>query len=405
MKIDNEKLLNDFYKHDKLNVLVLTDMYFPSFGGVSFVADNLCKALIETNKANVVLVTGYVKGYKDKEDYAVIRTKSLKIPKKFGDSLPLPGLDFKLKKLIKKLKIDVIHIHTVFTMCKFGLKLGKTYNIPVVMHGHSKYNEEYPTHIKNKFICNKLIKAKFKLNNQADFVTPVSNGTKDCYLKNGVKTPMQVLENTSDFTLCQAKPEIIESIEKKYNFDHKKDNVLVLVTRLEIGYKNLDFLLYSLKELKDLGTKFKFLLVGCGKDEEKLKHMSKELGISDDLIFVGEIRDRELLKYYYYLGTLLCFPSIKETSGIIKYEGASQKTATIGIDGFACTEDIVNDYNGYKTANDPKAYAKKIHDVLLDKEKLNEISLNAYKTLNKTWVQKANELLEIYNKLITQKHN
>ena len=94
--------------------MVLTDIFFPSFGGVSFVADNLCNGLIETNKANVVLVTGYVSGYKDKEDYAIIRTKSLKIPKKFGDSLPLPELDFKLKKLIKELKIDVIHIHTGF---------------------------------------------------------------------------------------------------------------------------------------------------------------------------------------------------------------------------------------------------------------------------------------------------
>ena len=75
MRINNKNLLNDFYKHNKLNVLVLTDIFFPSFGGVSFVADNLCNGLIETNKATVVLVTGYVSGYKDKEDYAILEQK------------------------------------------------------------------------------------------------------------------------------------------------------------------------------------------------------------------------------------------------------------------------------------------------------------------------------------------
>lgn len=403
MRINNKNLLNDFYKHDKLNVLVLTDIFFPSFGGVSFVVDNLCKGLIETNKANVVLVTGYVSGYKDKEDYAIIRTKSLKIPKKFGDSLPLPELDFKLKKLIKELKIDVIHIHTVFSLCKFGLKLGKELNIPVVMHGHSKYNEEYPTHTKNKFICNQLIKSAYKLMSKADIVTPVSNGTKEFYFNNGLKTKMQVLENTSDFTLLNPTPDTIKEIENKYNFDYKKDNVLVLITRLDTYYKNLDFLLYSLKELKELGTKFKFLLVGCGKDEDKLKKLAEDLDLNDCLTFVGEIKDREYIRYFYYLATLLCFPSIQDTSGLLKYEGASQKLATIGIKGVACTEDIINDYNGYVTENNPKAYAQKIHDVLLDKEKLNKVCENAYKTLNKTWLDKANELLEIFDKLIKDK--
>lgn len=195
------------------------------------------------------------------------------------------------------------------------------------MHGHSKYNEEYPTHTKNKFICNQLIKSAYKLMSKADIVTPVSNGTKDFYFNNGLKIKMQVLENTLDFTLLNPTPDTIKEIENKYNFDYKKDNVLVLITRLDTYYKNLDFLLYSLKELKELGTKFKFLLVGCGKDEDKLKKLAEDLDLNDCLTFV----------------------------------------------------------------------------VLLDNEKLNKVCENAYKTLNKTWLDKANELLEIFDKLIKDK--
>lgn len=41
---------------------------------------------------------------------------------------------------------------------------------------------------------------------KADIVTPVSNGTKDFYFNNSLKTKMQVLENTLDFTLLNPTP-------------------------------------------------------------------------------------------------------------------------------------------------------------------------------------------------------
>ena len=116
MKIHNFEMLKEFYKGDKLNVAIVTDIFFPTHGGVSFVVDNLAKAFLKSGKVNVAVFTGKVKGYTDTAPYPVIRVNSFPIPKAWGDSLPLPKLDCKLKKLIKELDIicpDIIHLHNI----------------------------------------------------------------------------------------------------------------------------------------------------------------------------------------------------------------------------------------------------------------------------------------------------
>jgi len=403
MIIHNEKLLENFYKHDKLNIAILTDIYLPFVGGVSMVTDKLASSLSKTNKVNVVLITGVVKGYTDSVDYPVIRTNSISIPKAWGNSLPLPNLDGKFKKLLKSLKIDILHIHTIFGICKFGLKYSRKNNIPAIMHIHSKFSEEFPTIIKFKPICSLFVKNKYKLIDKASHIITVSNNTKSNLLAHNIKTPIDVLPNATDMTKCSDKEKAFSYIYEKHNIKPDEENIFLNVSRLDIKCKNLDFLLYSLKQLKELGKNFKLIMVGGGPDENKFKNLAKELGLDNNIILTGNISDREILKYYFLRADLFVFPSTIDTCAIVKFEAASQNTPTLAIENTGASEGITNNVNGFIAKNNVNEYSAKINEIISNKNKLEEVSKNCYETLYENWDNAALKCVEIYEKILENK--
>lgn len=403
MKIHNEHLLKEFYKHDKLNVAILTDIYYPNLGGATVVVRNLAESFFKNKNVNVVVVTGDMDGFVDDSDFPVIRCKTLKIPKVFGDYLPIPNFDNKFKKLMNKLNIDIIHLHTVFGLCTYGIKFSKKHNIPIVIHGHSKFSEEYKTIVKNKFIYKKITKRAYKILNKTDLVLPVSENTKQNYIINGVVAPMIVTPNTTDLTLVEDKNNEIEKFFKeKYNIS-PHENILLFVGRLEMKCKNLDFLLKSLKILKEKNFAFKMFIVGSGNDEKTLKKLCNTYKLDDNIVFVGQIEDKNLLSKFYYFSDLFCFPSTIDNCPMVKLEAATQKTPTLVILNSASAEGITDGFNGYHCELEENKFAEKIIQIFGDKNKLEEISFNAYKTLNVGWDNVTKNLLEIYKQLIDKK--
>lgn len=402
MKIHNEDLLQNFYNHDKINVAILTDIYLPFIGGAGMVTDKLANSLHKNKDTNVVLITGNVKNYEDKVDYPVIRCKSMPIPKAWGDSLPLPDLDSKLKKLLIKLKIDIIHIHSIFGLCNYGLKFAKKHNIKVVMHCHSKFSEEFPTIIKFKPLCNAIIKRNYKIIDKGNLIIAVSNNTKENLLAHNIKSKIEVLPNATDLTECLDKEKAYEYVNNQHNID-ENENVLLCACRINIECKNLEFLLNSLKILKDKNVKFKFLMLGSGPDENKFKELVNKLNLVDNVIMVGNVRDRELLKYYYARSDLFLFPSTVDNCPLVKAEAASQKTPTVALENTGTSEGIIDNTNGFLSKHTQQDYANKIEKALSNKHELKIISENAKQTLAKSWDDVAQKCIEQYKILLKNK--
>lgn len=403
MKIHREDLLDDFYKHEKINVAILTDIYLPYIGGAGIVTDKLANSLNKNKETNVVLITGNVKNYKDMVDYPVIRCKSMPIPKAWGDSLPLPNFDKKLTKMLKNLKIDIIHIHSMFGLCSYGLKFAKKYNIPVIMHCHSKFSEEFPTIIKFKPLCNLIVKRNYKTIDKGNLIIAVSNNTKENLLSHNIKSPIEVLPNATDLTECLDKDKAIKYIEDKHGIKQNEENILMCACRINIECKNLLFLLNSLKILKERKIPFKFLMIGSGPDDHKFKEIVNNYNLDKNVIIVGNIKDREILKYYYLRSDLFLFPSTVDNCPLVKSEAASQKTPTIALNNTGSSEGIIDFVNGYLSEHSEQEYANKIEIALSNKQELQKISETAQKTLAKTWDDNAKKCIEYYKNLLKNK--
>lgn len=404
MKIHNQQLLESFYKKDKLNVAIVTDIFFPTFGGVSFVVDNLAKAIIAGGKANVAVFTGAVKGHVDNAPYPIIRVKSIPIPKAWGDSQPVPKLDRKLKKLLEKLDVDVVDVHSVWGVATFFMKYAKKKNLPIVYHGHGKFDSEYPTYVKFKPLCNCMVRRGYRVVNKADLIMPVSYNTQENYQRNGVVKPSFVLSNATDMKGAVDKNYAFNKVKELCGVDTEQENVFVLATRLEMECKNIAFLLDSLKIVKQANVNYKMIIMGGGRDKEKIEKYAKELGLEDRVILVGEIRDREVLKCFYRRADLHLFPSVKDTSSLAKLEAGTQFTPTIAIENTGPSEGVVDGDNGYLSPEISAKYAEKIMCAIADKEQLKKVSENAQKTFSKTWEDAANTCIEQYHNLIKSKN-
>ena len=112
--------------------------------------------------------------------------------------------------------------------------------------------------------------------------------------------------------------------------------------------------------------------------------------------------DRELLAYYYNRADLFLFPSMYDANSIVQIEASSQKTPTIFVKGAITASDIINNETGFITNEKPKDYAKKIIEVLNNKELYNHVSENAYKKIYRTWDEITDEAYNSYLKLIDE---
>lgn len=107
----------------KITIGLFIDTFFPMVDGVTMVVDNYAKRLI--NYANVIVFAPECPGthFDDSQfSYKVVRCKSIKIPI-VDYSLPIPKLDKNFMHELKNAKLDIVHIHSPFTIGKIRNQL------------------------------------------------------------------------------------------------------------------------------------------------------------------------------------------------------------------------------------------------------------------------------------------
>ena len=169
--------------------------------------------------------------------------------------------------------------------------------------------------------------------------------------------------------------------------------------------KNLDFLIRSLKVLKDKGVAFKTLFVGNGQDEDELKELACELGLENEIIFCGKVESKETLEKIYARAKLFLFPSLYDTTSLVQIEAACQSTPTLFLKGAKTAGTVTENVNGFFAEQSEEAYAERIIEILSDEELYNRVAANARKDLYRTWNEVADMIENDYKRLIAAKEN
>ena len=378
--------------NERLKIGLFIDNFYPAIDGVVIAVDNIAKELSKFN--DVVVVAPYEGPNIDDSfrPYKVIRIMSLPVPfseyRLVGNKSTLSSC---YQKLVKE-NFDIIHIHSPFNIGKLGIKIASKNNIPCIGTVHTRFDFEIGRIINNKFIINNFMKSIMNVYNKCDKTIVVNDPLIAEIKKFGYNYEPIVIYNGTD--LKPLKNKNLDVVDKLYDLK-STDNVLLFVGRI-IDIKNIFFILEALKLLKEENINFKMLYIGTGPDEKELKEKIKNYQMQDLVLMPGKVTDRSLLSLIYARADLLLFPSLMDTSSLVRIEAAVNETPGLFIDGSMAGAMINNNVNGFTCELDEFKYKERIKEILKDKDLLNKVSKEARNSLGKSWYDVSKETYNLY---------
>lgn len=387
----------------RITIGLFVDVFYPMTDGVVIVVDNYAKRLAKNNNV-IVFCPRYVNQEFDDSifNYKVVRCRSMKVP--FLDySLPMPRMDRGFKNTLKEYNLDIVHIHSPFTIGESGVRYAKENNIPVIAHMHSQYKRDFMRAVHNDTLANTLLKKLIRVYNKCDECWAVNSEVARIFHEEyGYKTLPKVMNNATEMMPVD-KVKAKKIIDKEYKLINEK--VFIFVGRIN-ALKNVFFIVDALKLVREKNPKLKFKMffVGTGQDEDDLKKLIKKHQLNDYVVMVGKITDREMLANFYSRSDLFLFPSLYDASSIVQIEAASQKLPTLFIEGAATTSTVTNNVNGFIVPNDLEEYANAIIKISNDNKLRKMVGENAFHDLYKNWDDRINEVEKAYLDLIKKKN-
>ena len=385
-----------------MKVLEVLDCFYPNIDGPINVCVNIAQIANTKNLAEVeMLVPSYPKNY-DCDNVVVHRCRSLKSTE--GYRMAIPKFDRKVKKLIKNGGFDVVHVHSPFGLGRYAVKMAKKYKIPVCFTVHTKFKSDFERKLKSKFLQNFMLKYILKPMDKSDYVLSVSNGAGETVKEYGCKKEkIHIIRNGTDMKPAMVEQSLKDDVIKKYNLAGKF--VFLFVGRI-VPNKNVQFSLEVLKLLKQKTDKdFVFLVVGGGDYIPKLEKLAEDYGISENVVFVGKVMDREYLSAIYACADLFLFPSTFDTCGIVALEAAVNGLPSVMIENSCASELIVTGKNGLGLPEEASVWADNIKKVMDNPKLLQDMKTDVKKTLYIPWEQIVNEYIEFYQKMIKNEVN
>lgn len=394
---------------EKINIGLFCDAFYPMIDGVVCVVDNYAKNLSKIANVTVFAPKGREEFDDSKLGYKVIRcNKSLKLS--FLDyDMPLPKMDKEYMEALEEAKLDIVHIHSPFTIARTGLEYAKDHNIPIVATLHSQFKKDFLRETKSELISAFMLKNIISVFNSCNECWAVNREVaKVYYHEYGLKKFPKVQNNGTDL-LPYENEEEIKKLRLQYGIKDD-EKVLLFIGRI-IRLKNVFFIADCLKRLKENNFKYKMIYVGSGPDFDELKEYIKELGLEKEIIFTGKIADRELLVKHYAMADLFVFPSMYDCSSLVQIEAASQHTPTIFVRGAVTSGTCTEGVDAYFAKEEVEDFSNKIMEIFKNDAEYQKIKEGAFNNLYVTWtgaVQKVYEeylrVIDLYNKGFYVRH-
>jgi glycosyltransferase involved in cell wall biosynthesis len=322
------------------------------------------------------------------EGIKIYHPRFISIPKRYffflrGELMYFTALNF-YQKLLKSEAFDIIHCHVALPDGVVGSYISRHYKIPygITIHGADIY-ESVTENTRNYKKIKKVIE-------NADFIGVVSRKLYHLMLEKKIMPPSKktkIIYNGLNYSK--------QNIE--IEFKNKESIKLLSVCHL-IRRKGIDIVLKSFKMLKNKYDNIELFVIGEGQDAKRLKKMNQELGLTNNVFFLGEKSNTEVFSYMKKCD-IFVLPSWDESFGIVFTEAMSVGMITIGSYNEGISEIIQDGINGFLV--EPKNVmnlADKLEYVIKNLSNMTSIKSAAIKSVKSvfSWEKNANEYEQLY---------
>jgi 1,2-diacylglycerol 3-alpha-glucosyltransferase len=310
-----------------MRVLFVSDVYFPRVNGVSTsirtFRDDLAREGVE-----VTLVAPEYPGAPPDTETGIIRVPSGGVPLDPEDRRFHRGALRGVLNAGLAQQVDLVHIHTPFIAHYAAVRFAREHELPAVATYHTFF-EDYLHHyvpILPRRI-GRSIARRFTLSQCDDVAALISPSApmRDALLAYGVQTPIEVLP-----TGLPAESYVRgDGARFRARFGLPADRPLLLYVGRVAYEKNIDFLLRMFVRLRTVRPDALFVIAGEGPAREHLVKLARELGVANEVRFIGYLNRSTELPDCYAAGDAFVFASRTETQGLVLLEAMAQGTPVV----------------------------------------------------------------------------
>jgi glycosyltransferase involved in cell wall biosynthesis len=278
-------------------------------------------------------------------------------------------------------------------------KLSKKYNLPLVTRFqgtiHSKtldtmYNNisSYP-HLSALKTCADITIMTNDGTQGLETLRRLQNNSKEVlFLRNGVnKISLDILDKREEF---------------RKSFNLSNNFVFITISRL-VNWKKVDRAIKAFSFVNRKQPNSKLIILGDGSEKENLISLSKELNVSDSVVFLGAVEQEDVKKYLIASDVFLSFYDLSNVGNPLM-EAMMCGKAIITLNNGDTGELIENDKNGILIETDKIEIIPEKMNLLIENSDFREkISKGAFETASTqfwTWDERITHEINIIDKLL-----
>jgi len=345
-----------------LRIGIFTDSYKPYTSGVVSSIASFREELIRLGHEVYIFAPSYP-NYEGGDEDNVYRLFSIPAPTnpEYTLAIPIyPGMTH----LVRSLNLDIIHVHSPFTMGRVGLRYARKFNLPLVFTYHTRY-DQYVHYLVVAQDLAKDLTIKYSshfCNNCSHVIVPAAE-IESMVRDFSVTAPISIIPTGVDLDKFSSGDK--EWLRKHYTIP-AANRILLFVGRLT-QEKNLPFLIQTFKEVKDHMPATTLVITAQGPMEAELKQLVIDLDLSldSDVIFTG-VLPFETLVDVYSSADLFVFASLTETQGLVLLEAMAAGLPVAAVRAPGVQEMVDDGINGILTDEDTGRFSAAICSILAD---------------------------------------
>jgi len=378
-----------------MKILFISDVYFPRINGVSTSIRTFVEQMQGLGHEVHLIAPDY--GVSSQDETWIKRIPARNIyfdPEdklmKYGEAMQrLPGL--------RREKYDIVHVHTPFVAHYLGLELARELNVPCVETYHTFF-EDYLHHylpwipkLMARGVARMISKRQC---NAVDAIVAPSQPMLDVLRGYGVNVSAEVVPTGLQMQSFKAADG--KAFRQRYGISLERP-MLLYVGRVAFE-KNIAFLIEMANVLVKEVPDVLLVITGEGPAEASLHKLTQQLGISNNVKFIGYLdREREL-NACYQAADVFVFASKSETQGLVLLEAMAQGTPVVAIAELGTASILVNGEGALIAPDNINGFAEKVKHLLMYPEERFELGVRARSYVLAKWTAsiQAERMVQFY---------
>jgi len=275
----------------------------------------------------------------------------------------------RINRVIKEWKPDIIHVHDfkhVPELFQLSYYL-RRYNIPRYLTVHNL--RSHPSVIKRQ--CTRWF---YRMTFRGAYTGWNHIFTVNDRIKEIIYGDAGVTQISNIGNAVGPVPEVPEAQIEQYRRLLTGTSFKIISVGNLKAEKGFEFLLESVGELKKKHIPIQVVIVGKGEEKENLTALVNSLGLTDSIIFTGDISNA-LVRNLYPLFDAFVLPSYSETFGVVYIEAMYAGLPAVGVKGQGIDGVIRDGINGFLVnPRDSDDLAGKIEYLINNREAVRTIA-------------------------------